>query len=168
MPVVLLQGKEVRVSGKLPQAETTAPDFVLVNQDLEDVPLNNFKGKNKIISIVPSLDTPVCAISTKKFNQAIEALEDSVCIVVSADLPFAMSRFCSAGEYRNITALSMMRSRDFARDYGVLIEEGPLAGITTRAVLVLDKENTVRYTELVSEITDEPNYDEALKVLKLI
>ena len=168
MSIVLLQGKEVHVTGKLPQLETTAPNFVLVNKDLEDIPLSNFKGKNKIISVVPSLDTPVCATSTQKFNQAIESLEDSICIVVSADLPFAMSRFCSDGEYHNITTLSMMRSRDFARDYGVLIEDGPLAGITARAVIVLDKENTVCHTELVSEITDEPNYDEALKALKEI
>lgn len=168
MSVVLLQGKEIHISGKLPPLEETAPDFVLVNQDLEDIPLSNFKGKNKIISIVPSLDTPVCAISTKKFNQIIETLEDSVCIVISADLPFAMARFCSAERYKNIITLSMMRSRDFARDYGVLIEDGPLAGITARAVVVLDKENIVCYTELVDEITDEPNYDEALKALKSI
>ena len=168
MSVVLLQGKEIHISGKLPPPGETAPDFVLVNQDLEDVPLSNFKGKNKIISIVPSLDTPVCATSAQKFNQVMETLEDSVCIVISADLPFAMARFCSAEKYENIITLSMMRSRDFARDYGVLIEDGPLAGITTRAILVLDKENTVCHTELVNEITNEPNYDEALKALKSI
>ena len=166
MATISLQGNEIHTSGKIPAVGTQAPDFVLVNKDLEDVSLSAFKGKNKLISIVPSLDTPVCATSTKKFNEAIEKLEDSVCIVVSADLPFAMSRFCDAESQNSVMPLSMMRSRSFAKDYGVLIEDGPLAGITARAVVVLDKADIVKHSELVSEITDEPNYDKALHALR--
>lgn len=166
MATVSLQGNEIHVSGKIPAVGTQAPDFVLVNRDLEDISLTKFKGKRKLISIVPSLDTPVCASSTKKFNEAIEKLEDSVCIVISADLPFAMSRFCDSESQANITPLSMMRSREFAEDYGVLIEDGPLAGITARAIVVLDKANVVKHSELVSEISNEPDYDKALAALK--
>ena len=166
MATISLQGSEIHISGKIPSAGTQAPDFVLVNKDLEDVSLAKFKGKRKLISIVPSLDTPVCATSTKKFNEAIEKLEDSVCIVVSADLPFAMSRFCDSESQTHIVPLSMMRSRSFARDYGVLIEDGPLAGITARAIVVLDKADVVKYSELVDEISNEPDYDKALEALK--
>ena len=166
MATISLQSSEIHTNGKIPPAGTQAPDFVLVNKDLEDVSLAKFKGKRKLISIVPSLDTPVCATSTKKFNEAIEKLEDSVCIVVSADLPFAMSRFCDSESQTHIIPLSMMRSRDFSRDYGVLIEDGPLAGITARAIVVLDKADVVKYSELVGEISNEPDYDKALEALK--
>ncbi len=166
MATISLQGNEIHTSGKIPAVGTQAPDFLLVNKDLEDISLSSFKGKKKLISIVPSLDTPVCATSTKKFNQAVGELEDSVCIVVSADLPFAMSRFCSTESQANIMPLSMMRSRNFAKDYGVLIEDGPLAGITARAVVVLDKSDIVQHAELVDEISDEPDYDKALQALK--
>ena len=166
MSTISLQGNEIHTNGKIPAVGTQAPDFVLVNKDLENVSLSEFKGKNKLISIVPSLDTPVCATSTKKFNEAMAELEDSVCIVVSADLPFAMARFCDAESQKHTTTLSMMRSRDFAKDYGVLIEDGPLAGITARAVVVLDKADVVKYSELVSEVTNEPDYDKAMHALK--
>ena len=166
MATISLQGNEIHTIGKIPAAGTQTPDFVLTNKDLEDVTLDTFKGKRKLISIVPSLDTPVCATSTKKFNEAIEKIEDSVCIVVSADLPFAMSRFCNAESQEHITPLSMMRSRAFAEDYGVLIEDGPLAGITARAIVVLDKADVVKYSELVGEISDEPDYDKALNALQ--
>ena len=166
MATISLQGNEIHTNAKVPAVGTQAPDFLLVNKDLEDISLSSFKGKKKLISIVPSLDTPVCATSTKKFNQAMSELEDSVCIVVSADLPFAMSRFCGAESQTNIMPLSMMRSRNFAKDYGVLIEDGPLAGITARAVVVLDKADVVKYSELVGEISDEPDYDKALQALK--
>ena len=166
MATISLQGNEIHTSGKIPAVGTQAPDFLLVNKDLEDISLSSFKGKKKLISIVPSLDTPVCATSTKKFNEAISGLEDTVCIVVSADLPFAMSRFCNAESQKHIMPLSMMRSRSFAKDYGVLIEDGPLAGITARAIVILDKADIVRHAELVSEISNEPDYDKALQVLK--
>ena len=166
MATISLQSNEIHTSGKIPAIGTQAPDFLLVNKDLEDISLSNFKGKKKLISIVPSLDTPVCAMSTKKFNEAVGTLEDSICIIVSADLPFAMSRFCDAESQKNVIPLSMMRSRNFAKDYGVLIEDGPLAGITARAIVVLDKADIVKHAELVSEISDEPDYDKALKALK--
>ncbi|MEJ2114607.1 MAG: thiol peroxidase [Gammaproteobacteria bacterium] len=165
MANITLQGNEIHTNGNLPEIGTSAPDFLLVNKDLENVSLASFPGKKKIISIVPSLDTPVCATSTKKFNDYAQEHEDTVILVVAADLPFAMSRFCGAEELDNVIPLSIMRSNDFSRDYGVLIEDGPLAGITARALLVLDQDNSVVYTELVSEISDEPDYDAAMNAL---
>ena len=166
MTTITLQGNEIHTKGKIPAVGTQAPDFVLVNSDLENISLAEYKGKKKLISIVPSLDTPVCATSTKKFNEAIGKEKDSVCIIVAADLPFAMSRFCDAESQEHAIPLSMMRTRDFAIDYGVLIEDGPLAGITARAVVVLDQADVVKYTELVSEIGNEPDYEKALAALK--
>ena len=160
MAIITLQGTEIHTEGKLPEVGSTAPDFELVNQDLENKSLKDFT-KKKLISIVPSLDTPVCALSTKKFNEAATEYEDADMLIVSADLPFAMSRFCAAEETSNVITLSTMRSQDFARNYGVLISDGPLAGITARALIILDKDNTVRHAELVSEISDEPDYDAA-------
>ena len=114
---------------------------------------------------MPSLDTPVCAISTKKFDQLAREKSDALFITISADLPFAMSRFCKTENLHNVITLSMMRSRNFAKDYGVLITDGPLAGITARAIVVLDEENTVVHSELISEIAHEPDYDIAVKLL---
>lgn len=165
MAKITLQGNEIHTYGNLPEIGTNAPDFLLVNKDLEDVSLASFPGKKKIISIVPSIDTPVCATSTKKFNDYAQEHEDTVILVVAADLPFAMSRFCGAEELDNVIPLSIMRSNDFSRDYGVLIEDGPLAGITARALLVLDQDNSVVHTELVGEIADEPDYDAAMNAL---
>ena len=165
MAKITLQGNEIHTNGNLPEIGASAPDFLLVNKDLEDVSLASFPGKKKIISIVPSLDTPVCAISTKKFNDYAKEHEDTVILVVAADLPFAMSRFCGAEELNNVIPLSIMRSNDFSREYGVLIEDGPLAGITARALLVLDQDNSVVHTELVGEIADEPDYDAAMQAL---
>lgn len=165
MAKITLQGNEIHTNGNLPEIGSTAPDFVLVNKDLENVSLSSFPGKKKLISIVPSLDTPVCATSTKKFNDYAKDHEDTVILVVAADLPFAMSRFCGAEGVENVIPLSVMRSKEFSSDYGVLIEDGPLAGITARALMVLDQDNSVVYTELVSEIADEPDYDAAMQAL---
>ena len=165
MAKITLQGNEIHTNGNLPEIGSTAPDFVLVNKDLENVSLSSFPGKKKLLSIVPSLDTPVCATSTKKFNNYAKVHEDVVILVIAADLPFAMSRFCGAEGVENVVPLSIMRSDAFSRDYGVLIEDGPLAGITARAILVLDQDNSVIHSELVSEIAHEPDYDAALKVL---
>ncbi len=165
MAKITLQGNEIHTNGNLPEVGSTAPDFVLVNKDLENVSLSSFPGKKKLISIVPSLDTPVCATSTKKFNDYAKDHEDTVILVVAADLPFAMSRFCGAEGVENVIPLSVMRSKDFSSDYGVLIEDGPLAGITARALMVLDQDNSVIHTELVSEIADEPDYDAAIQAL---
>ena len=165
MATVTLQGNECHTNGELPAVGTSAPDFKLVNKDLGDVSLNDFSGKKKLMNIVPSLDTPTCALSTKKFNESAKQNSDTVFLMVSADLPFAMSRFCTTESLDNVVSLSMMRSKNFAKDYGVLIEDGPLAGITCRAVVVLDESDKVIHAELVSEIADEPNYDAALAAL---
>ncbi len=160
---VTLGGNPIDVSGSFPKVGDAAPDFKLVNKDLADVSLADFAGKKKILNIVPSLDTPVCATSTKKFNDA--ASDKVAVIVISADLPFAQSRFCSA-EAPNVATLSTMRGGDFMTAYGVAITSGPLAGITARAVLVLDEANKVVHAELVPEIKQEPNYEAALATLK--
>lgn len=165
MTQVTLKGKPIQLRGKLPQKGTQAPDFVLVSGDLKDHSLKDFHGKRKLISIVPSLDTPTCSLSTKKFNEQIKANPHVVALVISADLPFAQKRMCSAENVTNLIPLSMMRGKDFARDYGVLIEDGPLAGICARAVLVLDENDRVVYAQLVPEITHEPDYEQALKAL---
>ena len=165
MAKITLQGNEIHTNGDLPATGTMAPDFTLVSGELADVSLGNYPGKKKLLNIVPSLDTPVCATSTKKFNQEAKTRKDTVFLMISADLPFAMKRFCSMEGTDNVIPLAMMRSRNFAKDYGVLIVDGPLAGITARAVVVLDKDNKVVYTELVPEIAQEPDYGKAIAAL---
>lgn len=165
MAQTALKGSPVNLAGDLPAIGSTSPDFKLVAGDLSDKSLADYAGKKKLLNIVPSLDTPTCATSTKKFNQAMAGKSDAVALVISADLPFASGRFCDAEGIKNVVNLSMMRSRNFGKDYGVLIEDGPLAGITARAVVVLDAENKVVYTQLVPEITEEPDYDAALAAL---
>ncbi len=164
MAKVTLKGSEVNTVGELPGIGTSAPDFSLVDGALADRTLADYKGKKKLLNIVPSLDTDVCAISTKKFNDAVKDREDLEVLVISADLPFAMGRFCGNEKLKSVTSLSMMRSKDFGNDYGVLISDGPLAGVVTRAVVVLDEDDKVVYTELVPEITQEPDYDKALSM----
>jgi thioredoxin-dependent peroxiredoxin len=165
MATITLQGKEIHTNGELPAVGSQAPDFHLVDGQLNDRHLSDYAGKKKLFNIVPSLDTGVCATSTKKFNEAAARRDDTVMLVISADLPFAQGRFCGAEGVDKVIPLSMMRSRNFAKDYGVLIEDGPLAGITARAVVVLDENDKVVYTELVPEIGQEPNYDAALAAL---
>ena len=165
MAKITLQGNEIHTSGNLPEIGSSAPDFTLVNKDLENVSLSTFPGKRKILNIVPSLDTPVCAISAKKFDDCAKEYDDTVILVISADLPFAMSRFCLSENLDRVIPLSVMRSQDFSRDYGVLIENGPLAGITARAIVVLDQKNSVVHTELISEIAHEPDYKAAIQAL---
>ena len=160
---VLLKGQVVALSGQLPQVGSAAPDFRLVDTALQEVSLATYGGKKKIISIVPSLDTSVCALSARVFNERINQLSDAVLLNVSVDLPFAAKRFCEAEGLENIEALSAFRSPHFGQSYGVRIEEGALKGLLARAVLVLDGSNTVRYSELVPDISSEPNYDEILK-----
>ena len=165
MAQTALQGNPVQLSGDLPAVGSSAPDFSLTAGDLSDVSLASYAGKKKLLNIVPSLDTGVCAASTKKFNDMMAGRADAVALVISADLPFASGRFCGAEGITNVINLSMMRSRNFAKDYGVLINDGPLAGITARAVVVLDANNQVVYTQLVPEITQEPDYDAAMAAL---
>lgn len=166
MASITLKGNEIHTNGSLPAIGSKAPDFTLTNQDLKDISLADFKGKKKLLNIFPSLDTSVCAASTKKFNEYAKAAKNTVMLMASADLPFAMGRFCHEQDLNNVISLSMMRSKDFAKDYGVLITDGPLAGICARAVIVLDENDKVIYTQLVPEIAQEPDYESAVAKLK--
>lgn len=165
MATITLHGDSITTNGELPAVGSTLPDFTLTNCDLENISLDAFAGKKKLLNIVPSLDTPVCATSTKKFDDYAKQHVDTVVLIISADLPFAMGRFCAAEGTDNVSSLSMMRNKNFAKDYGVLIQDGPLAGVTARAVVVTDADNKVIYTELVPEIAQEPDYDKALAAL---
>jgi thiol peroxidase len=165
MATITLKGSEIHTNGDLPAVGSQAPDFKLVDAELGDKTLADYAGKKKLLNIVPSLDTPVCATSTKKFNEAAAGRDSVVMLVISADLPFAMGRFCGVEDIDKVVPLSMMRSRNFAKDYGVLIEDGPLAGITGRAIVIVDENDKVVYTELVPEIAQEPDYDKALAAL---
>lgn len=163
MAQITLQGNAINTNGDLPKIGSKAPAFKLTDSELNDKTLADFAGKKKLLNIVPSLDTPVCATSTRKFNEA--ARDDAVMLIISADLPFAMDRFCKSENTGKVVTLSMMRDKNFAKDYGVLIQDGPLAGITARAVVVLDENDKVAYTQLVPEIAQEPDYDAALAAL---
>jgi thiol peroxidase len=165
MATVHLKGNPVHTNGELPAVGATAPGFTLVGGNLADVTLADYAGKRKILNIVPSLDTAVCASSARRFNEAAGSLDKTVVLVISSDLPFAQGRFCSIEGLANVVPLSMMRSRFFAKDYGVLLVDGPLAGICARAVVVLDEQNRVLYTQLVDEISTEPDYAAALAAL---
>ena len=164
MSTVTFKGTPIQLAGAFPTVGKQAPDFKLAAGDLSDKQLADFQGKIKILNIVPSLDTPVCAISARKFNEAVGARENVVLLNISADLPFAQGRFCESNALKNIVTLSTFRAPTFGKDYGVLLAEGPLAGLTARAVVVIDASNKVTYTELVPEIAQEPNYDAALKM----
>lgn len=166
MANVTLGGNPITVEGSFPKKGDTAPDFTLTAKDLKDVGLKDFAGKRKVLNIVPSLDTPVCAKSTRVFNEKAGAVPDTVVLVISADLPFAAGRFCTAEGINNVVTLSTLRGGDFKKQYGVDITSGPLKGVTARAVIVLDAGNKVLHSELVPEIKQEPDYDAALAVLK--
>jgi thiol peroxidase len=162
MARVTLKGNPVETYGELPAVGRQAPDFSLVDGDLGQVSLATYQGKRKVLNIVPSLDTPTCATSTRRFNEKAGSKPNTVVLVVSADLPFAQKRFCTTEGLDNVVPLSMMRSRKFAKDYGTLITDGPLAGISARAVVSLDENDKILHAELVDEIADEPDYDAAL------
>lgn len=163
---VTLGGNPVEVAGQFPQKGQTAPDFSLVAKDLSNVGLAAFAGKRKVLNIFPSIDTPTCATSVRKFNQTANDLPNTAVLCISADLPFAQNRFCGAEGLSNVATLSAMRGREFLENYGVAIQSGPLAGVAARAVVVLDENNQVLHSELVPEIKNEPNYDAALAALK--
>lgn len=152
----------VETIGSLPEVGSKAPDFLLTRQDLSDVTLADFKGKRKIVNIVPSLDTGVCAASARRFDHDVASLGNTVLLTVSCDLPFAMERFCKAEGLDTIISLSQLRDRKFGTDWGVTMTTGPLAGLLSRAVVVLDEHDTVLYTEQVPEIKQEPDYEKAL------
>jgi thiol peroxidase len=166
MATVTLKGTPIDVAGSFPQKGQKAPAFKLVAKDLKDVSLAEYAGKRKVLNIVPSLDTAVCATSTRKFNEKAGSLTNAVVLVISADLPFAAGRFCATEGLNNVVTLSTLRGREFMKAYGVEITSGPLAGVAARGVVVLDENDTVLHSELVPEIAQEPNYDAALASLK--
>lgn len=166
MATITFKGSPLQTIGTIPSAGNTAPGFSLCNTDLQDVGLDAFAGKKKVISIVPSLDTGICAMSAVRFNKDIGELGDTVVLNISADLPFAAKRFCDAEKLDHIVSLSTFRAPDFGSTYGVTIVEGPLKGILSRAVLVLDQNNQVVYADQVPEIAQEPDYDAVLAAVK--
>jgi len=164
---VTLKGGPVEIGGHFPQKGQNVPDFVLADKTRTDVSLVNFAGKRKVLNIFPSIDTPTCAISVRTFNKEASSLHNTVVLCISADLPFAQNRFCAAEGIENVETLSSFRNTSsFAESYGVAINSTSLAGLTSRAVIVLDENNKVLHSELVSEITSEPNYAAALAALK--
>ncbi len=166
MATVTLQGNPLQLTGNVPAAGSKAPSFSLTDKSLNDVSLKDFAGKRKVLNIVPSLDTPTCQKSTRVFNEKASGLNNTVVLVIAADLPFAMSRFCGAEGLNNVHTLSTFRNQAFHTDYGVQIADGPLRGLTARAVLVLDENDKVLHSQLVGEIADEPDYGAALAALK--
>ncbi|MGB1930097.1 MAG: thiol peroxidase [Mariniblastus sp.] len=162
MAEITLKGNPCNTTGDLPSADATAPGFTLVAGDLSEKTMADFQGKNIILNIVPSFDTGTCALSVKTFNSKAGQLEDTVVVNISKDLPFAQSRFCTAEGVENVTNLSAFRCSEFEGNYGVGLVDGPLKGLLTRAVVVINKDGNVVHSELVGEIADEPNYDAAL------
>ncbi len=166
MAKITLKGNPCNTSGDLPAVGSAAPDFALVAEDLSEKNLGDFSGKNIVISIVPSLDTPVCATSAKTFNEKAGELGDTVILNVSADLPFAQKRFCESANVDHVATLSSFRNDQFGNDYGISIVDGPLKGLLGRAIVVVNSEGKVTYTELVPEIAQEPDYGAALSAVK--
>ena len=162
---VTLRGNPVRVDGDLPAAGAQAPDFKLTSGTLADVSLKDFAGKRKVLNIVPSLDTPTCAVSARTFNESAGDLNNTTVLVVSADLPFAARRFCELEGLKNVAHLSTFRHPEFLKAWGVALAEGPMAGLTARAVVVLDENDKVIHSQMVPEIAQEPDYAAALKSL---
>ena len=166
MADVLFKGTPAHTNGNLPKVGSRAPDFKLTTGDLSEVTLADFRGKKKLLSIAHSLDTGVCAASTKRFNDFARNHDDVVVLIVTCDLPFAQARFCNSEGIENVITLSMMRDRKFAEDYGVLLIDSPIAGLSARATLVLDENDTMLYTQLGPELTVEPDYEPAFAALK--
>ncbi|MDA3788346.1 MAG: thiol peroxidase [Desulfobacula sp.] len=165
MATTKLAGNLVQLAGEFPGKETSVKNFSAVKQDLSEFSLEDFSGKRKVLNIFPSIDTDVCATSVRTFNQKAAELENTQVICLSLDLPFAHKRFCGAEGIENVVTGSLFRNPDFAKDYGLLIEDGPLKGLTARAVIVLDENNKILHAKLVDDITHEPDYNAALAVL---
>ena len=162
MANITFKGNPVQTTGELPAVGASAPDFSLVSSELSEVKLSDYKGKNVVLNIFPSLDTGTCAASVRRFNKEAAALDNTVVLGISADLPFAAGRFCSAEGIKDVVTLSNFRDDAFAKDYGLLMTDGPLKGLLARAVVVVDPEGKVAYTELVPEIAHEPDYHSAI------
>ena len=166
MAKITLKGNAIETIGTLPAKASAAPNFALVKTDLSEVTLANYKGKKIVLNIFPSIDTPVCAASVRQFNKTAGELTNTVVLCISADLPFAHTRFCETDGLKNVESLSVFRSNAFGKDYGVTITTGPIAGLLSRAIVIIDADGKVIYTEQVPEIAQEPNYDAALAALK--
>lgn len=166
MATVKLGGNPVSTAGELPAVGSQAPDFALTNTDLGDVSLGDYTGKKLILNIFPSVDTPVCAASVKKFNSEVASLGGAAVLCVSRDLPFAHKRFCGAEGIENVTSLSSLRDDSFGKSYGVLLTDGPLAGLFARAIVVIDENGKVKHAAFAPEIKEEPDYDRALAAVK--
>lgn len=166
MATVNFKGSPVELSGELPKTGEEAPKFGGVKGDLTTVHLPELRGKKVLINIFPSLDTPVCAVSVRRFNKEASALDNTVVLCVSKDLPFAQSRFCAAEGLENVVPLSVFRCHHFDERYGLTMTEGPLKGLLARAVIIVDESGTIVYEQLVPEVTDEPDYEAALNILK--
>ncbi|OQX10059.1 MAG: lipid hydroperoxide peroxidase [Desulfobulbaceae bacterium A2] len=166
MAQITLQGNPVTTHGDLPGRNTPAPSFTLTGTDLAERSLADYAGKRLVLNIFPSIDTPVCATSVRRFNQETAGLDNTVVLCISADLPFAHQRFCAGEGLTNVVPLSCFRSPEFGRDYGVTITSPPLRGLLARAIVVIDPAGTVVYTQQVPEIKDEPDYEAALRALK--
>ncbi|UOB17756.1 thiol peroxidase [Abyssalbus ytuae] len=165
MATVTLKGNKINTSGNLPEVGSKAPGFSLVETNLSSTSLDEFKGSKIVLNIFPSIDTGTCAASVRQFNKEASELENTVVLCISRDTPFALDRFCGAEGLKNVVTLSDFRERDFGKDYGVEFVDGPLAGLLSRAVIIVDEKGTVKYTEQVPEIVDEPNYKAALEAL---
>jgi len=165
MATITLEGNEIHTVGELPAVGSDAPTFTLTNGEMGETSLADYAGKKIVLNIFPSIDTGVCAESTRRFNTAAGSLDDTVVLCISADLPFALSRFCGAENLNNVITLSTFRNPEFGDDYGVRISDGPIAGLMSRAVIVLDASGKVIHTEQVPEIVQEPDYDAALTKL---
>jgi len=166
MAEITIKGDPVNTCGELPKAGTRAPDFVLTKPDLSDITLKDIKGKKVILNIFPSIDTPVCSMSVRKFNEEITKFPGTEVVCVSMDLPFAHSRFCETEGIKNVTSASELRNRNFGNDYGIRISEGPLAGLLARSIVILDENSKVLFSKIVTELTEEPDYEEVLGMLK--
>jgi len=162
MAKITLKGNAIETVGELPGEGANAPSFTLVKSDLSEASLNDFVGKTVVLNIFPSIDTPVCATSVRRFNEAAGSLDNTVVLCVSGDLPFAHGRFCASEGLENVVTLSSFRSTEFGQKYGVGITTGPLTGLLSRAIVIVNKEGKVVYTEQTPEITEEPNYEAAL------
>jgi thiol peroxidase len=165
MTTITRAGSPINTSGSLPKIGTQAPDFTLTKTDLSEVSLQDFLGKRVVLNIFPSLDTPTCSNSVRQFNSEMNNLENTVVLCISADLPFAQQRFCGAENLTNVTPVSVFRHPEFGTNYGVTIIDSPLKGILSRAVVIIDAQGKVIYTEQVAELRDEPHYEAAVEAL---
>jgi thiol peroxidase len=165
MTKITLKGNTINTSGELPNIGSLAKDFKLIATDLSTKTLNDFKGKNLVLNIFPSIDTGTCAASVRNFNKSAANLNNTSVLCISRDLPFAQNRFCGAEGIENVLMLSDFNTGQFGKDYGLNIVDGPLAGLHSRCVLIINAEGKVIYTEQIAETTEEPNYDLALKSL---